>query len=115
MIIGFFFIRTIPLPQEKLEGDEEGILTSLLHHQRHSDPTDESHSLDHDLIEPSAEPLIKQEVDPLPNLYGMYLFQNLDFWLLFSILSIRKPFYLSYRKLILIYPVSGTGIMCQSI
>lgn len=119
MIIGFFFVRPIPLPQEKLEGeggeDEEGILTALLHHQHHSDPS-ESHPLDHDSIErPSAEPLTRQEVDPLPNVYGKHLFKCFDFWLLFTILSIRKPSFLSHRILIPIIAVSGTGIMCQSL
>lgn len=118
MIIGFFFVRPIPLPQEKLEGDdegdEEGILTTLLHQQHHPDHTTESHLLDHDAIERSAESLTRREVDPLPNIYGKHLFKSFDFWLLFSILSIRKPSLLSHRKLILISAVSGTGIMCQS-
>ena len=92
MIVGFFFIQPIPLPQEKLEGveeeDEEGILTSLLHHAHPG----ESHPLDHDVIEPSSEPLSTQEAN-LTDLYGKTLFKSLDFWLLFSILSIRESFF----------------------
>jgi hypothetical protein len=80
MIIGFFFVRPIPLPQEKLEGDEEddgeGILTTLLHHQHQPDHPNESHLLDHDVIEPSAESLTRQEVDSLPNLYGKRFIQK---------------------------------------
>src|SRR5258708_5592737 len=92
MIIGFFFVRPIPLPQEKLEGEDEedgeGILAALLHHQHHPDHISESHPLDHDSIErPSAEPLRRQEVDPLPNVYAKHLFKNLNFFLLFTILS----------------------------
>jgi hypothetical protein len=111
MIVGFFFIRPIPLPQEKLEGVEEGILTTLLHQPDHAT---ETHLLDHGVIESSSTSLTVQEVDLLPNLYGKHLFKSLDFWLLCSILSIRKP-YSFPRMPILICAVSGTGLMCQSL
>lgn len=90
MIIGFFFVRPIPLPQEKLEGDEEEILTTLLHHHHQPDHPSESHRLDHDVIEPFADPPTSLEPDPDPNFYGKRLFKTFDFWLLCSILSIRK-------------------------
>lgn len=88
MIVGFFFIRPIPLPQEKLKGaeeeDEEGILTTLLPHP--------------DVIEPSSESLPTQLANST-DLYGKTLFKSLEFWLLFSILSIRESSFGSRRSL----------------
>ena len=59
---------------------------------------------------------VAASLDLLPNVHGRRLFWNGDFWLLFTILSIREsscfvPFHLGLIK----QTVSGTGIMCKLI
>ena len=56
--------------------------------------------------------------DALPNLHGKKLFKSADFWLLFSILSIRGFLFISFLHIFLTWRpfslVSGTGLMCSS-
>lgn len=57
---------------------------------------------------------VVHDEDGLPNIYGWKLWRNADFWLLFSILSMRKPNFRVFIQdsLTLSKLVSGTGLMC---
>lgn len=144
MVIGFFLVQPIPLPQQEgyriIEGvpSEDAISTALLHNISNTHLLDNDfiearhshyvhhHSLDdiprhdremHIPTEPEEIPLtVVQDSDDLdssdgddrstgqpfsyheptaepinpPNVYGKKLFTSIDFWLLCSILSIRK-------------------------
>ena len=133
MILGFFLVRPIPLPNEEgyevvqPEEDPDAITTALI-----PNSSSHTHLLDHDFVEPVHPRYIHREEnieqdddtrevelgpphpddvrqggpqmsnrlrslsrgaaiahDTTPNVYGKKLWVSGDFWLLFSILSIR--------------------------
>ncbi|KAF9530910.1 major facilitator superfamily domain-containing protein [Crepidotus variabilis] len=125
MVMGFFLVRPIPLPPQDgfdivhngLEDEDEALTTALLQPNG-----SHSHLLDHDFIESRHphyvhhEEAHQEELDDrrsptrrqrslsrgtalelgvLPNLHGRRLVKSVDFWILFTILSI----------------LSGTGLM----
>ena len=115
MMLGYFFVRPIPLPEENPNHERYSEASSY-------DQYDNGHAplLDHDNIEhisgqddddaqigadlelssslrsqnskisrPSSSHGTPMALDMLPNVYGKKLWCSSDFWLLFSILSIR--------------------------
>jgi hypothetical protein len=141
MIIGFFFVRPIPLP-EKPNHQDYSETSSSSYDQRNS-----THIplLNHDNIEgiggqddDDAQIGADIELNPLfqngktsgqlsshgaamaldmsPNVYGKKLWRSSDFWLLFSLLFLRAfaclSTVLTYLFNILLV-VGGTGIMCM--
>ncbi|GLB33202.1 putative MFS general substrate transporter [Lyophyllum shimeji] len=99
MIIGYFFIRPIPLPPtDPVAGVEQGGSRSESDALNHEDS--ENHALlasEEDLpiapVQLSRRAALSQGL--LPNVYGRKLWTSKDFWLLFTILSL----------------LSGTGLM----
>lgn len=165
MILGFFFVRPIPLPPSELvHGLEHGrvdvrhdeatavnsssIFQSIDDSQTRLLNDDESEETSSKILsnppaDQSPDSLASLELSPtrssrssrpsisraaktlhegLPNIFGMQLWCTVDFWLLFTILSIRMcfPFLLlrvsliPVTLLISILEVSGTGLMCAS-
>jgi hypothetical protein len=114
MILGYFFVRPIPLPEENPnhEGYSEASSSSydqhnnshtpLLNHDNISGQDDNDAQIGADL-ELSSSPRSQNSdisrpipshgtpttLDMLPNIYGKKLWCSSNFWLLFSILSIR--------------------------
>ena len=121
MILGFFFVRPIPLPDETLNRDNYAETSSSTYATRNSSHTpllnqdnveDNPHisGQDHD------DTQIRDDLDMLPNVHGKKLWCSGDFWLLFSILSIRAFTCLStilIHSLTSYFIVSGTGLMCM--
>ena len=113
MVLGFFFVRPIPLPEEELNREGYSERRSSVYEQRNSshtpllihDPHINGH-VDDDArirVEPNP-PLASQNygtsrrssdrdaamaTDMFPNVHGMKLWCSSDFWLLGSILLIR--------------------------
>ena len=94
MILGFFFVRPIPLPEKNLNREVEGYLetSSSTYEQRNNSHTP---LLNHDNVEnisgqddDDAQIGADLELSPSPNVYGKTLWCSSDFWLLCSILSI---------------------------
>ena len=138
MILGFFFVRPVPLPEEEPNREVYSETTSSADEQRNSSHTP---LLNHDLhideqdddprIEVEPNPLLRSPdcetsrrslsrgaamaLDMLPNVHGKKLWCSSDFWLLFVILSIRTlPAYLQSLFISNILLVdSGTGLMCM--
>ena len=119
MILGFFFVRPIPLPEEELNREVYSETRSSVYEERNSSHTPllihDSHMSgqvnDNDRIgvEPNP-PLASQNYetsrrnsgrdaamtpDMFPNVHGMKLWCSSDFWLLSSILLIRTFTWLS--------------------
>jgi hypothetical protein len=139
MILGFFFVRPVPLPEEELNREvysetsysayeqRSGSNTPLLNHDLYINGQDDarigvelSPSLGTQNCETSRRSLSRDAamaLDLLPNLYGKKLWCCSDFWLLCGILSIRT-FALAYLQSLFIsnilLVVSGTGLMCMS-
>jgi hypothetical protein len=113
MILGFFFVRPVPLPEEELNREVYSETSSPTYEQR-----DNSHTplLNHDLqineqddddarIGIELSPSLRSQdceisrrslsrgaataLDMLPNVHGKKLWCSSDFWLLCGILSIR--------------------------
>ena len=116
MILGFFFIRSVPLPlpeerkvySETSSSDYEqrnsiSSHTPLLHHDHHisgqdDDDVQSNPSLRSRNCETSRRSLSRgaaMALDMLPNVYGKKLWCSSDFWMLFGIHSIRTFTYLS--------------------
>ena len=113
MILGFFFVRPVPLPEEELNREvysetsssayeqRDISYTPLLNYDPHINGQDDddaqigvelSPSLRSQSRETSRESLSRGPavaLDMLPNVYGKKLWCSSDFWLLFGILSIR--------------------------
>jgi hypothetical protein len=141
MILGFFFVRPVPLPEEELNREVYSETSSPTYEQR-----DSSHTplLNHDIqineqddddarigVEPN--PSLRSQncetsrrslsrgaamaIGMLPNVHGMKLWCSGDFWLLFGIHSIRtfaclSTVFVHLSNILLV--VSGTGLMCMS-
>jgi len=118
MILGYFFVRPIPLPSEPSHGIERGLIandaaadTSALMDDSRTRLLDYDES-DVDFSDPDGQPYSRTHEntrsrsssvndtgaastyphghldDNLPNIFGAELWKNGDFWLLFTILSI---------------------------
>ena len=144
MILGFFFVRPVPLPEEELNRQVYSETSSSAHEQRNStagytpllihDPNVDEQGDDDARIGVELNPSQNRETsrrrslsrgaamapDILPNVHGMKLWCSSDFWLLCSILSIRAFFFslLIYNLFVhlsnILLVVSGTGLMCMS-
>ena len=167
MILGFFFVRPIPLPRQEGyevvddideiqvdedddegEGGRRGEEVEVMQRPRHS--RSHTHLLDHDFVDGPhlhyvrrgrvEEPIRSGEeedeedtlvpatrsgghersmsratalvYDALPNVHGKKLFKSMDFWLLFSILSICESSLFLLGRVVDSFLVSGTGLMC---
>ena len=132
MLLGFFVVRPVPLPEQgssQLEDDEPALSPGLQYrdHSRtpllnddsikvryvRTDITDEEHSNSVGGVMEAT-----QEHSTTLNVYGKALLNNLDFWLLFSISSMRMfPFsgiLFIYLKSYITRTVLGTGYTCMS-
>ena len=111
MIIGFFFVRPIPLPEETLNGEDysssstyaqhNSSRTPLLNHENSQisgQDDDEAHNIElsrslHSQNGETSGPSLSDStaiaLGILPNVHGKQLWCSSDFWLLFGILSIR--------------------------
>ena len=105
MILGFFFVRPVPLPEEELNHEVNSVTSSSAYDQSYTpllnyDPHINEQGDDGAGIEltPSSHretyrgSLNRGETmafDMLPNIHGKKLWCSSDFWLLFGILSIR--------------------------
>ena len=99
MILGFFFVRPVPLPEEKPNREDydqrNSSYTPLLDYDPHingQDDNDDDARIGVELSETSRGSLSRGETlafDMLPNIHGKKLWCSSDFWLLFGILSIR--------------------------
>jgi hypothetical protein len=128
MIIGFFFVRPVPLPEEELNREDQrnSSYTPLLDYDPHINGQDDDDSEIGVELTPSSrsqnpetsrESLSMALDDILPNVHGKKLWCSSDFWLLFGILSIRTlPAYYSLWSSLTscLLEVSGTGVMCMS-
>lgn len=142
MMLGFFFVRPIPLPEEEkpvVNHEAYSEITSPLAHEQHD--TGHTRLLDQDYLEgdrqiggrdsndttpipPSrsqnGERLSRRAalaLGMLPNVYGKRLWFSSDFWLLFTLLSICALtclFSTSSASLTACFLVSGSGMMCMS-
>ena len=113
MILGFFFVRPIPLPEEELNCDAYSETSSSAHEQRNSTYTPLLNHDPHINEEQEDDTRIELELSQscetsrrilsrgrhvamapnmLPNVHGVKLWCSSDFWLLCSILSIRTFF-----------------------
>ena len=107
MILGFFFVRPVPLPEDELNREVHSETSSSANEQRNSSRTP---LLNHDLHidrQDDDDVRIGVEIDPslrsqnygsssrsssggaMPNVHGKKLWCSSDFWLLFGIQSIR--------------------------
>ena len=133
MILGFFFVRPVPLPEEELNHEVNSVTSSSTYDQSYTpllnyDPHINEQGDDGAGIEltPSSHretyrgSLNRGETmafDMLPNIHGKKLWCSSDFWLLFGILSIRMlPAYYNLCSSLIFYllVVSGIGVMCAS-
>ena len=114
MILGFFFVRPIPLPEEELVREvrsetssessayeQRNSYTPLLNHDLQIDGQDDDdagrgielspslHSPNCDSPRRSLSLSAAMALDVLPNVHGKKLWCNSDFWMLCGILSIR--------------------------
>ena len=110
MILGFFFVRPIPLPEEELNSEVYSETSSSAHEQRNSTYTPLLNHDPHINEEQEDDTRIELELSQscetsrrslsrgrhvamapnmLPNVHGVKLWCSSDFWLLCSILSIR--------------------------
>ena len=115
MILGFFFVRPIPLPEEEINREvyseasssayeqRNSTHTPLLYHDPHINEQDDddddtrigvelsptSRSQSRETSRRSLSRGAAMTLDLLPNVHGKKLWCSSDFWLLFSILSIR--------------------------
>ena len=106
MILGFFFVRQVPLPEEDPNHDDYSD-TSVSAYEQHNSISSRTPFLDHEHhidaeddddvhLDPSSQNRetsrlnrgTSKAIDMLPNVYGRKLFCNRDFWLLFAIHSI---------------------------
>jgi hypothetical protein len=107
MILGFFFVRPVPLPEEKLNREVYLETNSSAFDSEQRNSTDSGTPLlNHDQDDGDAQPnpSLRSQIcrrsttrggaamplDMLPNVYGKRLWCSSDFWLLFSIHSIRS-------------------------
>ena len=110
MVLGFFFVRPVPLPEEELNREDYSVTSSSAYDQRNGsytplldyDPHGNEQDDDDARIElsPSSRSQSRETsrgilsrgatmaFDMLPNIYGKKLWCSSDFWLLFGILSI---------------------------
>lgn len=119
MILGFFFVRPVPLPEEELDREvysetrspayeqRNDSHTPLLNHDLHINRQDDdgariSVELNPSLRSPNRETSRRSlsrgaamVLDMLPNIHGKRLWCSSDFWLLCAILSIRASASLS--------------------
>ena len=122
MILGFFFVRPVPLPEEELNRQVYSETSSSTHEQRNStagyapllihDPNIDEQEDDDARIGVELNPSLHSQnretsrrrslsrgeamaPDMLPNVHGLKLWCSSDFWLLCSILSIRAFFFFS--------------------
>ena len=138
MILGFFFVHPIPLPEEELNYEvtrssaceqRNSSHTPLLIHDPDIDgqvdddaqngvkPKPSLRSQDCETSRRSLSRGTAMAPDMFPNVHGKRLWCSSDFWLLCSILSIRKFSLLIIRSLFIsniLLLVSGTGLMCMS-
>ena len=136
MIIGFFFVRPVPLPEEPNrevyfetsssayeQRDSTDNRTPLLNHNLHNirqddDDVQRNPSLRSQNYETTRRSLSRGAAVALnlsPNVYGKKLWCSSDFWLLFSIHSIRTFFFTCLSTISnILFVVSGTGLMCMS-
>ena len=122
MILGFFFVRPVALPEEESSREVHSSTSSSAYEQRNSlsshtpllnhDPHINGQDDDDARIGVEHSSLLSQNcetsrrslsrgaamvLDVLPNVYGKKLWCSSDFWLLFAILSICTfPAYLKY-------------------
>ena len=116
MIVGFFFVRPVPLPEEEINREVHLEASSSAYEQRNSshtpllyhDPHINGQDDDDDArigveLSPTSRSQISETsrsigrigriavmaLEMPPNVYGKKLWCSGDFWLLFSILSIR--------------------------
>ena len=114
MILGFFFVCPVPLPEEELNREVNLKTSSSAYEQRNGyapllndDPHINGQDDDDTLIGVELSPSLRAHdcetsrhtrslsrgeamaLDMLPNVYGKKLWCSSDFWLLFGILSIR--------------------------
>ena len=131
MILGFFFVRPVPLPEEEQSGEvySETSYTPLLDYDPYINGQDDDDDAQIGVeLSPSLRPQNRETsrqslsrgaamtLDMLPNVHGKKLWCSSDFWLLFGILSIRM-FACSLQSLFvsnILLVVSGTGVMCMS-
>ena len=110
MVLGFFFVRPVPLPEEELNREDYSVTSSSAYDQRNGsytplldyDPHGNEQDDDDARIElsPSSRSQSRETsrgslsrgatmaFDMSPNIYGKKLWCSSDFWLLFGILSI---------------------------
>ena len=143
MLLGFLFVRPVPIPEQtgsqSLEdGDdvrEPALLPALQHHNHSRTPllnddsiknryirtditTDGEYSNSVGVMEATRSVQVSGQKHSRPlNVHGKALLSNLDFWLLFTISSMRMfPFsgfffsFISYMT----RTVIGTGYACMS-
>ena len=139
MILGFFFVRPVPLPEEELNRgvysetssayDQRNIsYTPLLDFDPHINGQDDDDTRIGVELSPSLRSQNRETsrgslslepdmtFDMSPNVYGKKLWCSSDFWLLFAILSIRTFNCLLQSLFVsnILLVVSGTGVMCMS-
>ena len=112
MILGFFFVRPVPLPLP--EDREVYSETSSSAYEQRNSTSSRTPLLNHDISgqdDDDAQPSLRSRhretsrrslsrgaamaLDLLPNVYGKRLWCSSDFWMLFGIHSIRTLAYLS--------------------
>jgi hypothetical protein len=127
MILGFFFVCPVPLPEEELNREVYSETSSSAYERSISsrtpllnDDDDEVPSMRSRNRETSRRSLSRgaaMALNMLPNVYGKKLLCSSDFWLLFGIHSIRTFSCLSTILFVIsniLFVVSGTGLMCMS-
>ena len=133
MILGFFFVRQVTLPEEEANRDDYSETsvsayeqrnsissrTPFLDHEHHIDAEDDDDVHPNPLQNCETSRLNRgasMKLNMLPNVYSRKLFCNRAFWLLFAIHSICT-FVCSSGSLFISDPTcidSGTGLMCMS-
>jgi hypothetical protein len=89
MILGFFFVRPVPLPKEELNREVYSETNSSAYGQSNSGYTPLLNYDHHINGQDDDDAQIIVELNMSPNVHGKKLWCSSDFWLLCSILSIR--------------------------
>lgn len=118
----------IPLLNHDLAGGVQGSRSAVIRTGIKSARIDEEFSLDdipfrspNGVFASSQSRSLNREVAiPKINLHGRQLWISSDFWLLFTILAIRKLFFsvpviIEQARLFPFFTVSGTGLACTSV
>jgi hypothetical protein len=121
MVLGFFFVRPVPFPEkassiqplEDGDNDDDALLPALRHHNdsrttllnngsmKNGRACYTRSDIDTDGERSNSVGEVMDDIRPdqkyrILNIHGKALWSSLDFWLLFSIYSMRMYFFLSF-------------------